>query len=143
MPNNKIVLFTALFAGLTFGLGLMLSGMTNPSKVLAFLDVTGAWDPSLAFVMVGAIAIAAVAFASVKKRNQSLLAQKMQFPNTRDIDMTLILGSLSFGVGWGLAGICPGPALVLLGMLSLKGIVFVIFMGFGMWLFEVLSNSQK
>ncbi len=101
-----------LLSGLIFGLGLILAGMANPQKALAFLDISGAWDPSLALVMGGAIAIALPAFALAAKRNRSLLGQPINLPASRVIDKQLILGSIAFGIGWGMAGICPGPALV-------------------------------
>ncbi len=135
---NKNNLF-ALVAGLIFGIGLILAGMANPAKVLAFLDLAGAWDPSLAFVMGGAIAIGIFTFAIAGKRNLSLLGLPMHLPTARNLDNRLVIGSLLFGVGWGLAGICPGPALVLLGAGSSKGTVFVIAMLIGMGIFEWLE----
>ena len=138
---NKNNLF-ALVSGLVFGLGLILAGMANPSKVLAFLDLAGLWDPSLALVMCGAIAVGAIAFAIAKNRHLSYLGLTMQVPTNRIIDKRLIIGSLAFGVGWGLAGICPGPAIVLLGAGSIKGLIFVIAMLAGMGIFELLE-SQK
>src|SRR5579871_6648885 len=120
-----MVNFVALLSGLIFGLGLILAGMANPDKVLSFLDITGAWDPSLAFVMGGAIAAGSLAFAMAKKLKHSYLGVAMSLPTSRGIDKRLVLGSLAFGIGWGIAGICPGPALVLLGTGSAKGIVFV------------------
>src|ERR1700712_2014042 len=104
----------ALLSGLIFGLGLILAGMASPQKVLAFLDISGAWDPSLALVMGGAIAIALPAFALAAKHNRSFLVQPINLPASQVIDKRLILGSIAFGIGWGVAGICPGPALVLL-----------------------------
>src|SRR5258706_13645872 len=106
--------------GFVFGLGLLVSGMVNPAKVLGFLDLTGAWDRSLALVMAGAVAVGAGAFAFMKKRTRTLLGAPVLLPGARGIDRRLILGSLVFGVGWGLAGICPGPALVLAGTGSPK-----------------------
>jgi len=102
----------ALLVGLLFGLGLLLSGMTDPAKIQNFLDLSGLWDPSLLLVMGGAIAVAAPAFAIAKRRTRSLLDAPMQLPANQQIDRPLILGSLAFGAGWGLAGFCPGPALV-------------------------------
>jgi uncharacterized protein len=106
---------SAFAAGLVFGIGLMLSGMTDPGKVIGFLDVAGTWDPSLAFVMAGAIAIGFVAFRIAGSRGRSFVAGAMHLPTRRDIDSRLVLGSVVFGVGWGLAGFCPGPALVSFG----------------------------
>ncbi|WP_039788101.1 YeeE/YedE family protein [Herbaspirillum huttiense] len=126
----------ALAAGLLFGLGLIVSGMADPAKVLGFLDLDGQWDPSLALVMGGAIAIGLPAFTLARKRQWTLLGEPMQLPTARTIDRRLVLGSLLFGVGWGIAGICPGPALVLLGMASGKGLAFVLAMLAGMLLFR-------
>jgi uncharacterized protein len=125
-------IFVAAVAGLVFGLGLILSGMANPAKVLGFLDLAGAWDPSLAFVMGGAIGVGSVAFAIAKRRSTSLLGQPMRLPQATQIDRKLMLGSTLFGIGWGVAGFCPGPALVALGMGEVKALVFVIAMTAGM-----------
>jgi uncharacterized protein len=102
----------ALAAGLVFGVGLILSGMTDPGKVKGFLDVAGNWDPSLAFVMGGAILVGFFAFRLAGRRGRTFLGGALQLPNRRDIDLRLLGGSIVFGVGWGLAGFCPGPALV-------------------------------
>jgi uncharacterized protein len=128
--------------GLIFGLGLILSGMADPAKVLGFLDLAGAWDPSLALVMVGAIAVGAVGFALARRRSTSWLGLVMNVPTSRVIDSRLIAGSLAFGVGWGLAGFCPGPALVGLGMGQPKAVVFVLAMLVGMGLFEVIEWAR-
>lgn len=132
----------ALVSGLIFGFGLILSGMANPAKVLGFLDLAGSWDPSLAFVMGGAIGVGVVAFALAKKRDRSLLGDKMNMPTSTAIDKRLVVGGLLFGIGWGLAGICPGPALVLVGAGQTKGIVFVVAMLIGMVVFEVFQRRQ-
>jgi uncharacterized membrane protein YedE/YeeE len=131
--KNRIWEFAA---GLIFGLGLIVSGMTDPGKVLGFLDLAGLWDPSLALVMGGAIAVGAVAFAVAKHRTTSFLGSPMHLPSSRHIDRRLVLGSLVFGVGWGMAGFCPGPALVSAGAGQPKAIVFVVAMLAGMWVFE-------
>lgn len=136
------ILFAAL-SGLVFGFGLIVSGMTNPEKVLDFLDLSGAWDPSLALVMGGAIAVGLAAFTLAKKRTQSLLGLPMQLPTVKQIDWRLVGGSLSFGLGWGLAGICPGPALVLVGAGVSKGLIFVAAMLAGMGLFELLERRKS
>ncbi|MCE4555352.1 DUF6691 family protein [Roseateles cellulosilyticus] len=133
---------TALLAGLVFGLGLILSGMASPAKVMGFLDLAGAWDPSLALVMVGAIAIGLVAFALARRRKATLLGATLQLPTATAIDRRLVVGSLLFGVGWGLAGFCPGPALVALGMGELKAVVFVAAMLAGMGVFELLERRR-
>jgi uncharacterized membrane protein YedE/YeeE len=110
--------------------------------VLGFLDLAGAWDPSLAFVMAGAIAVGAGAYAFMRRRTRSLLGAPVQLPSARDIDRRLVLGSVVFGVGWGLAGICPGPALVLAGYGALQGVVFVAAMLAGNVLFELLERKK-
>jgi uncharacterized membrane protein YedE/YeeE len=133
----------ALISGLIFGVGLILAGMANPDKVLSFLDITGAWDPSLALVMAGAIGVGSLAFTVARKLNRSYLGLPMNLPASRGIDKRLVLGSLAFGIGWGMAGICPGPALVLLGSGSVKGMVFVAAMLLGMGIFEILERSRS
>lgn len=134
-------ILASLLAGLVFGLGLILSGMANPAKVLGFLDLAGAWDPSLALVMGGAIAVGAVAFALAKRRSHSLLGAELKLPTASHIDRRLVGGSLLFGIGWGVAGFCPGPALVALGMGHIKAVVFVAAMLAGMAVFEVLQRK--
>jgi uncharacterized membrane protein YedE/YeeE len=138
-----MLIFTSLLAGLVFGLGLIVSGMANPAKVIGFLNLAGPWDPSLAFVMAGAIAVGAVAFFVARRRSVSLLGAAMKLPTARDIDRRLVLGSLVFGVGWGLAGFCPGPALVALGMGEFKAMVFVAAMLVGMGAFELLERRRR
>jgi uncharacterized protein len=133
---------TALLAGLIFGLGLIVSGMANPAKVLDFLDLTGQWDPSLAFVMGGAIGVGLLAFARARRMPQSLLGNPIQLPTATRIDRRLVIGSLLFGIGWGIAGICPGPALVLLGAGQTKGAVFVLAMLAGMIFFQLLERKR-
>jgi uncharacterized membrane protein YedE/YeeE len=141
--KKRLSVITALLAGLIFGLGLILAGMANPAKVLAFLDITTLWDPSLGFVMGGAIAIGFVAFKIAGKRTSSFLCLPMNIPTSRIIDKRLVIGSLIFGIGWGLAGICPAPAFVLFGTGSIKGIVFLISMLVGMGIFEFIENHRK
>jgi len=133
------ILFSFI-AGLVFGIGLLVAGMANPAKVLGFLDLAGNWDPSLAFVMGGAIAVGTIAFAFARRRARSLLGLPMHLPGARHIDRRLVGGNLLFGIGWGLAGICPGPALVLLGAGYAKGLVFVLAMLAGMAVFELLQR---
>lgn len=130
----------ALFAGIVFGLGIILSGMVNPAIVLAFLDITGDWDSSLLWVMAGAVAMSSVAFALAKKRKRSYLGSSMQIPTAAKIDSRLLLGSLLFGVGWGIAGICPGPALVLTGTGSIDAWVFLIAMLMGMGIYHIVQE---
>lgn len=138
-----MLIFTALLAGLVFGLGLILSGMASPAKVLGFLDLGGAWDPSLALVMVGAIAVGLVAFGVARRRDTALLGAPLRLPTANAIDRRLLVGSLTFGVGWGLAGFCPGPALVALGMGELKAVVFVAAMLAGMAVFELIERRRS
>lgn len=133
---------SSLIAGLVFGLGLILSGMANPEKVLGFLDLAGQWDPSLALVMVGAIMVGLVAFRFARKRTKSILGVDMKLPTNRDLDKRLIVGALTFGAGWGLAGFCPGPGLVAMGAGELKALIFVIAMVAGMGLFEVIERMR-
>jgi uncharacterized membrane protein YedE/YeeE len=141
----KLPVYTAAsFAvGLTFGLGLLVAGMANPAKVLGFLDLAGAWDPSLALVMAGAIAVGAGPFALMKKRPRTLLGAPVLLPSARRIDRRLVLGSLVFGVGWGLAGVCPGPALVLVGTGSAKGLIFLAAMIAGNGVFEFFEKKKR
>ena len=133
----------SLLAGLVFGLGLILSGMADPAKVLGFLDLAGAWDPSLAFVMVGAIAVGMVAFIVARRRTVSFLGAEMRLPGARHIDRRLVVGGMLFGVGWGIAGFCPGPGLVALGMGEGKALIFVVAMLAGMGIFEWLERPKR
>jgi uncharacterized membrane protein YedE/YeeE len=126
--------------GLLFGLGLLLSGMTDPGKVIGFLDLFGAWDPSLALVMGGAIAVGFFAFAIAKKRTASFLGGALRLPTSSQIDKPLVVGAVLFGAGWGLAGFCPGPALVSLASGQAKAAVFVAFMLAGMIIFEIFDR---
>jgi uncharacterized membrane protein YedE/YeeE len=134
--------FFALVAGLVFGIGLLVSGMANPAKVLGFLDLAGRWDPSLALVMVGAIAIGAIGFAIAGGRTTTLLGTPMLLPTARTIDRRLVFGGVLFGIGWGLAGFCPGPAVVALGAGHLKAVVFVAAMVAGMLVFEWIEGMR-
>lgn len=129
--------FFEFAAGLLFGLGLILAGMTDPGKVQGFLDLAGAWDPSLAFVMGGAVLVSFFAFALARRRTSNFLGGAMQLPGRRDIDRPLVVGSLVFGIGWGLAGFCPGPALVALGAGHWQALVFVLAMLAGMALHDL------
>ena len=129
-------LFIAFGIGLLFGLGLIVSGMTDPAKVLGFLDLAGNWDPSLLFVMGGAILVAAGAFRAARGRQRSLLGDVMRLPSATEIDRRLVLGSVAFGAGWGLAGFCPGPAIASLAAGSVEPLIFTGAMVAGMGLFE-------
>jgi uncharacterized membrane protein YedE/YeeE len=129
--------------GLIFGFGLLLSGMSDPAKVLNFLDLggiaSGRWDPSLAFVMAGAVAVTFVGFRLVLRRPRPLFAARFHLPTRRELDLRIVAGPAIFGVGWGLAGFCPGPALTALGFGTRAAFVFVAAMLAGMWLARVLS----
>ena len=141
MLHKNLVYRVVEFAvGLLFGIGLMLSGMTDPSKVIGFLDLFGTWDPSLALVMGGAIMVGFFAFAVAQKRSTTFLGGVMRFPTNMDIDKKLVLGSLMFGTGWGLAGFCPGPALVSMADGQPKALLFVVAMVVGMVGFELMDR---
>lgn len=130
-------LFASFVCGLIFSAGLLISGMTQPEKVLGFLDIFGAWDATLAFVMAGAVAVATVGFALARRSAAPSFAAKHLWPERRDIDAPLVAGAVLFGVGWGLVGLCPGPALVNLAGLSLPIVVFVAAMLLGMLGYEL------
>jgi uncharacterized membrane protein YedE/YeeE len=131
----------SFLSGLVFGAGLLISGMTQPDKVLGFLDLFGAWDATLAFVMAGAVAVTAAGFALARRRGIPLLAEKLRWPDRSDIDAPLVTGAVLFGIGWGLVGLCPGPALVNLAGLSGPVIVFVIAMTAGMAGHDLLRDA--
>ena len=139
-------LVSCFLVGLVFGLGLILSGLTDPGKVLGFLDLAGAWDPSLLFTMGGAVLVTAAGFRLAKKRGRALFGAPIRFPASTDIDRRLVLGSAVFGVGWGLAGFCPGPALASALASTWAGVegplIFVIAMVAGMGLFELLERLR-
>ena len=136
------VVFAAI-AGLVFGLGLLISGMASPQKVLGFLDLAGPWDPSLAFVMGGAIAVGLLGFALVRKRSTSVLGEPMQMPTRKDIDAPLVVGASLFGIGWGLAGYCPGPALVGVTAGIPSALIFTVAMLAGMIAFGWWQASKS
>lgn len=133
----------AFLVGLLFGLGLIVSGMTDPSKVIGFLDLAGTWDPSLAFVMAGAILIGAGAFTMAKKRQRSLLGAPMRLSTATELDSRLLLGSLVFGIGWGLSGFCPGPAVVSAAAGQPKAWIFVASMLAGIALYNMIERRGK
>lgn len=133
---------SAFAAGLLFGLGLIVSGMADPAKVLAFLDVTGRWDPSLAFVMAGAVAVSAVGYRFVRRRGRPVLASRLDLPTRRNIELRLIAGAAVFGLGWGLVGLCPGPALTLLTVLPAQAATFVAAMAVGMLVFRLVCATD-
>jgi uncharacterized membrane protein YedE/YeeE len=137
-----MIAFVALLVGAVFGIGLIVSGMADPAKVLGFLDLFGNWNPSLALVMGGAVMVGMVAFALARRRTVSLLGQQMRMPAATQVDRRLVGGGLLFGIGWGIAGFCPGPALVALGMGEQKALVFVAAMLLGMGVFEMLERRK-
>ena len=134
--------FVAFVAGLVFGIGLIVAGMANPARILGFLDLAGRWNPSLALVMVGAIAVGLLAFALARRRATSVLGLPMRWPAHGKVDRRLIGGSLTFGVGWGLAGFCPGPAIVAVGAGYAKAAVYVVAMLAGMAIFAGLEHRR-
>jgi uncharacterized membrane protein YedE/YeeE len=142
VEENNVKISMALVAGLLFGVGLILSGMTDPSKVLGFLDLTGNWNPSLAFVMGGALLVGSLVFPLVVKRPKAILGDALRLPTATQIDRRLVLGGLTFGVGWGLAGYCPGPALASLAQGGIKPLLFFLAMMAGMAVFEVLERMK-
>ena len=137
-----MIYVTSLIAGLVFGLGLIVSGMVNPGKVQGFLDLAGEWDPSLMLVMGGAIAVGLIAFLIAKRRTVSLIGERIELPSNTIIDVRLVAGGALFGAGWGLAGFCPGPALVGLGMGLPSAAIFVVAMIAGMLLFEFIEKRR-
>jgi len=136
-------LFSKYLIGVLFGLGLIISGMSNPQKILGFLDLAGLWDPSLIFVMLGAVLVGLGGFYVVRKRTEAFFGGAMHLPKRRDITKPLIIGSLIFGAGWGIAGFCPGPAIVALGAGHLKAFVFLVAMLAGMEICERFFSAHK
>jgi uncharacterized membrane protein YedE/YeeE len=137
-----MLMIAALLCGLVFGAGLLISGMVQPAKVLAFLDIFGAWDPSLAVVMIAALAVSIPGFMLANGRARPLLAPESFWPTRNDVDPPLIAGAALFGIGWGLVGLCPGPALESLATLSPGVLVFVAAMVAGMILHDVWQKSR-
>ncbi|HEX2725182.1 MAG TPA: YeeE/YedE family protein [Beijerinckiaceae bacterium] len=135
------LIVSAFASGLLFGLGLIVSEMVNPAKVLAFLDVFGDWDPSLAFVMAGAVAVSAFGYFVTQRRGRPILAPRLEIPTRRDLDPRLIAGAALFGIGWGLVGLCPGPALTALTFGPWQLFVFVAAMLAGMALFRLVPED--
>lgn len=134
---------TEFFVGLLFGLGLLMSGMTDPGKVLAFLDIFGVWDPSLAFVMGGGIAVGSIAFAIARRRTTNVFGGALHLPTATDIDRPLVIGALMFGAGWGLAGFCPGPGLVSMFSGQPRAALFVVAMLVGMAVYEFAQHLPR
>ncbi|MCP4911722.1 MAG: YeeE/YedE family protein [Oligoflexia bacterium] len=131
----------SILSGILFAVGLVISGMTNPNKVIGFLDILGNWDYSLAFVMVGAISVSFVAFKYFQNKKPFCAPQSF-LPTNTEVDKKLLIGSAMFGIGWGIAGFCPGPAIVNLATFDMKAIVFVIAMVVGMFVFKLYSKTQ-
>ena len=130
----------ALFSGLIFGLGLTFSSMTNPAKVIGFLDILGTWDPSLGFVMGGAILIASPLLYFLKNKNHLILTSKIELPNKNNINFSLVIGSLLFGIGWGMVGFCPGPAISSIALLNSFSLLFVGSMIVGFYLSQIINK---
>ena len=128
---NKLV---SLFCGIIFGIGLVISQMINPAKVLGFLNLFGEWDPSLAFVMIGALIVSSPLFHLFKKKEKPIFSSSFSISNKKEIDKKLIIGSILFGAGWGLVGLCPGPAISSIALLNMSSIIFVIAMFFGFYI---------
>ncbi len=136
-------LYSQYFIGVLFGLGLIISGMSNPQKILNFLDITGHWDPSLIFVMGGAVIVGLGGFYIASKKTESFFGGALHIPARRDITRPLVIGSLIFGAGWGIAGFCPGPAIVSVGSGQLKALVFVLAMLAGMAICNRFFTGHK
>jgi len=130
----------SLVSGIVFGLGLTISEMINPAKVLGFLDLFGNWDPSLMFVMIGALVVSSPMFHLIKKKEKPIFAEKFNYSNNKAIDNKLVIGSALFGAGWGLGGLCPGPAISSIALLNIYSVTFVISMFVGFYLVKTLKS---
>ena len=133
---NKLV---SLVAGIIFGIGLVISEMINPEKVLGFLNLFGNWDPSLAFVMIGALVVSSPLFHLIKKKEKPIFAENFNYSNNKNINNRLIIGSVLFGAGWGLVGLCPGPAISSIALLNIHSIIFIVAMFFGFYLVKLIN----
>ena len=136
---SKII---SLVSGIVFGVGLVISEMINPEKVLGFLDLFGNWDPSLAFVMIGALIVSSPLFHIIKNKEKPLFAEKFNYSNNKEVNNRLIVGSTLFGAGWGLGGLCPGPAISSIALININSITFVFAMFFGFYLVKFLKLSS-
>ena len=136
---NKLA---SLVSGIIFGIGLVISEMVNPAKVLGFLDLFGNWDPSLAFVMMGALVVSSPLFHIIKKKEKPLLVEEFNYSNNKTINNQLVLGSTLFGAGWGLGGLCPGPAITTVALLNFYSITFVVSMFIGFYLVKSFNSSS-
>ena len=137
---NKLV---SLIAGIIFGIGLVISEMINPEKVLGFLDLFGNWDPSLAFVMIGALVVSSPLFHIIKKKEKPIFAENFNYSNNKSINNQLIIGSAFFGAGWGLIGLCPGPAISSIALLNIHSIIFILAMFVGFYLVKFISFDNQ
>jgi len=135
---NKLI---SLISGTIFGIGLVVSQMINPEKVLGFLDLFGSWDPSLAFVMIGALIISSPLFHLIKNKDKPLFSEKFNYSNNKEINNKLVIGSALFGAGWGLGGLCPGPAISSIALLNINSIIFVVAMFIGFYLAKFFKLS--
>ena len=140
--QNHMDTVASFIVGLIFGLGLVIGGMTDPSKVIGFLDISGSWDPSLAFVMGGALLVGVIAFRFARHRTANFFGGAVRMPTKNDIDKRMVIGSLLFGIGWGLAGFCPGPAITSMGTGNSEALLFVLAMVTGMALFEGIERYR-
>ena len=136
---SKII---SLVSGIVFGVGLVISEMINPEKVLGFLNLFGNWDPSLAFVMIGALIVSSPLFHIIKNKEKPLFAEKFNYSNNKEVNNRLIVGSALFGAGWGLGGLCPGPAISSIALININSITFVFAMFFGFYLVKFLKLSS-
>jgi len=137
---NKLV---SLVAGIIFGIGLVISEMINPEKVLGFLNLFGNWDPSLAFVMIGALVVSSPLFHLIKKKEKPIFTENFNYSNNKNINNRLIIGSVLFGAGWGLVGLCPGPAISSIALLNIHSIIFIVAMFFGFYLVKLINFDNK
>lgn len=135
-------LLTSFISGLLFGVGLILSGMTDPQNIIGFLDIAGTWNPRLALVMVGAVTVSYFGFRHAARRETSLLGEPVRLPASKSLDARLVAGAVLFGIGWGMVGYCPGPALVSLTSMALQPVMFVLAMLVGMALYEVVGKPK-
>ena len=133
----------SLISGIIFGVGLTVSQMIDPAKVLGFLNIFGAWDPSLAFVMIGALIISSPFFHLFKNNNKPVFADSFSYSNNKELNKKLIIGSSLFGAGWGLAGLCPGPAIASLALLNTSSVIFIITMFVGFYLSNIYKTKKN
>ncbi|EPF73354.1 DUF6691 family protein [Acinetobacter rudis] len=140
--NSLFYALTATVLGALFGLGLIISGLANPIKIISFLDITGQWDASLIFVMLGAIMVVFIPMQRAIRHPCTLSGQTIHLPTQTQLDYKLVVGAIIFGIGWAIAGICPGPSFALLGLGHIEGVYFLLAMGLGVWLQRKLSGVE-